>query len=397
MKICAVICEYNPFHTGHLYQLREAAKQFDRIICIMSGNFVQRAEPAIVERTLRARTALECGASMVVELPVIYATANGERFAGGAVRTLAALGDIDGLVMGCETDDGDALIGLARIQADEPDELKAVLNEGLSAGKSYAAAYAEATAVCAAKEGIDPAAARALLSGANNLLCIEYIKAMQRCGMKTRPVFIKRVGNAHNNFSMKGSYLSASALRKLIGNGDYSAALPYLPGCDEAMTAALRSHTPDLRIYSAIAVAALRSSTPIEIGKAFDCREGLEYKIYETAALYPNLGDILENVKSKRYTMSRLRRIVLQFLLGITRDLMDGEPYVPARLLAIKEDFKPFLSEVGGKLIIRGEDLGAYRGEYYDRYFAVEKRAAAIYSAITADKDLFAPGKLVTL
>lgn len=119
MKICAVICEYNPFHTGHLYQLSEAKKSFDEIICIMSGNFVQRAEPAIAEKSVRARIALNCGASMVVELPLLYATANGERFAEGAVKTLGRLEGIDALIMGCEADNTQALLTLAEIQSDE--------------------------------------------------------------------------------------------------------------------------------------------------------------------------------------------------------------------------------------------------------------------------------------
>ncbi|MFR5062908.1 MAG: nucleotidyltransferase family protein, partial [Christensenellales bacterium] len=117
MKICAVICEYNPFHTGHLYQLSEAKKSFDEIICIMSGNFVQRAEPAIAEKNVRARIALNCGASMVLELPLLYAIANGERFAEGAVKTLSRLENIDALVMGCEAENTKALMALAEIQS----------------------------------------------------------------------------------------------------------------------------------------------------------------------------------------------------------------------------------------------------------------------------------------
>ena len=104
MKICAVICEYNPFHTGHLYQLNKISKKYDDIICLMSGNFVQRAEPAIAEKSVRATVALNCGASAVIELPIIYAVANGERFASGAIKTLSRLTGIEALAMGCETE-----------------------------------------------------------------------------------------------------------------------------------------------------------------------------------------------------------------------------------------------------------------------------------------------------
>ena len=105
MKNCAIVCEYNPFHTGHLYQISKASKKYDGVICIMSGNFVQRAQPAIVEKYTRATVALNCGASMVVELPVVYAVATGEKFADGAIRTLSQLKDVDAIVMGAETDD----------------------------------------------------------------------------------------------------------------------------------------------------------------------------------------------------------------------------------------------------------------------------------------------------
>ncbi len=398
MKICAVICEYNPFHTGHLYQLNEAAKKFDHTICIMSGNFVQRAEPAVAEKYVRAEIALRCGASMVLELPIVYATANGERFADGAIKTLKSLTDINAVVMGCETDDTDALITLADIQSREDDDFKALLAANLDNGLSYAAALSSATVTKAKEANISPDKAAEILTKPNNLLCIEYAKAIKRNGLDIKPVFIKRKGNDYNNISEIGNYLSASALRELIYKNDYTAAIPYLTGEYGILLEELKNHKPDKKTFSDLAVYKLRISSTDEIAKAFDCREGLEYRLSDAARSCITIEDVLLKTKTKRYTMSRLKRVILQVMLGITDEFYKNSSFLPPRLLAIKENFKPYLTENGKNMIIRTEDMLRYDGEYYERYFEVEKKAAALYSVITENKDdLFTPGKLICL
>lgn len=398
MKICAVICEYNPFHTGHLYQLNEAAKKFDHTICIMSGNFVQRAEPAVAEKYVRAEIALRCGASMVLELPIIYATANGERFADGAIKTLKNLKDIAALVMGCETADTDALITLSEIQSREDDDFKTLLAKNLDNGLSYAAALSSATSVMAEKENIPLDKSAEILSKPNNILCIEYIKALKRNGLSVKPVFVKRKGNDYNNFSAIGNYLSASALRELIYKGDYNAAAPYLTGENEILFEELRRHQSDKKTFSDLAVYKLRTSSTAEIAKAFDCREGLEYRLSEAARTSITLDEVLLKSKTKRYTMSRLKRVVLQVMLGITEDIYENSAVLPPRLLAIKENFKPYLTENGKNMIIRSEDLNRYDGEFYNKFFEIEKKAAALYSVVTHNQnDLFLPGKLFSI
>ena len=147
MKICAVICEYNPFHSGHLYQLTKVPAKFDKIACIMSGNFVQRAEPAIVNKRIRAQAALNAGADIVVENPVLYAVANGEKFASGAIKTLAALPNVKGLIMGCETDSPEIIEKIADTQLSEDAVFGDEFSKCMQSGASYAAAYCNATAV----------------------------------------------------------------------------------------------------------------------------------------------------------------------------------------------------------------------------------------------------------
>lgn len=395
MKICAVICEYNPFHTGHLYQLLEASKRFDATICLMSGNFVQRAEPAVAEKHVRARLALDSGAAMVLELPIVYATANGERFASGAIKTLKQLKDINSLVMGCETDDVATLKKLAEIQLNEDETFKEILSSTLSEGYSYASALTKATTMRAAEQNITGSEAEAILSLPNNLLCIEYIKAIAKNGLSVEPVLIKRKGNDYNSISAKGNYISATALRKLLNENDFTAAIPYLTNEYELLLNEFRAHKPDCELFEKIAAYTLRAASPEAIAECFDCREGIEYRLYENALKFIKLKDILEATKTKRYTMSRLKRIVLQLMLGIMKELLSNEPVIPTRLLAVKEAFKPYLTDNAEKMIIRGSDVDRYKGDYFDKYFEVEKRAAALYSAITSnDSNLYVPQKL---
>ncbi len=398
MKICAVICEYNPFHTGHLYQLDKISKKYDDIICLMSGNFVQRAEPAIAEKSVRAAVALNCGASAVIELPIIYAVANGERFASGAVKTLSRLTDIDALAMGCETDDATILQKIAEIRAEESDDFKSVLSDYMDNGYSYAAALTEATVTEAEKRGISKSATSAILSEPNNLLCIEYVKAIKKSGLKIKPIFIKRHGNSYNSISAMGNYLSATALRNLLLEKRFTEVTPYLTGEADVLLNEFNAHFPDYSIYDKIAVNELRKLSAEDIAKAYDCREGLEYKLKDCATKFVRLDEILATAKSKRYTMSRLKRIVLQVLLGITKEIMSEEFTPPARLLAIRETFKPYLANNASNLIIRGEDIETYFGTLFDDYLRIERNAAALYSVVTSNpSDLFVPKKLYSI
>ncbi len=398
MKICAIICEYNPFHTGHLYQIIEAKKRYDKIICVMSGNFVQRAQPAIAEKSVRAEIALRCGADMVLEMPVIYATANGETFAYGAVKTLSKLTGINALVMGCEADNTELLRQIAEIQVEEGAEYKEILSERMSHGATYASAITDATAEIAKNKGFDDGEVRDVLTKPNNLLCVEYVKAIKRMELDVKPDFIKRVGSGYHDTVTKGAFASATALRELLVKNDYTGAQPFLTGEADILLNELKTHPTDYKLYSQIAVYTLRTCDEQALRTTFDCREGIEYRLLENARKFVDLERILSETKTKRYTLARLRRIVLQLVLGITKELMTAEDYVPARLLAIKEDFKPYLAENGSKMIIRGEDLNKLNTEHLKKYAEVEKRAAALYSIVTDnDADLFVPKKLYSI
>lgn len=383
MKLAAVICEYNPFHNGHAYQLRKAARAADGVVCLMSGDFVQRAEPAVCDKYVRAECALYSDASMVVELPVSVSVSPGERFAYGAVEAATHIPQVKKLVMGCETAQPEILSTLAAIQAEESDAFKNDLKEKLAAGASYAQSYAFATVNAAIKAGYDGAMCGEVLAKPNNLLCISYIKALKQLGADIEPVIIPRKGNGYNDMRL-GEFASATAIRANLEKTDaVRAAMP--PACADKFLRAVAEHPVDRKLYQALVVDAIRRSTPEQLAEVADVAEGLEHKLYKNACQYFDLEKILEETKSKRYTRARLNRICVHVLLQMTS--------APARLrvLGVKEDFKPYLSTLDDRFYVKTSEL--HDGENQN-----EKRADAVYTLIThTDGNRFYSNRLVTV
>ena len=363
----------------------------------MSGNFVQRAEPAIINKYARAEIALACGADVVVENPVIYATANGEKFADGAIKLLKNFPEVTALAMGCETSETDFLTDIAEIQYNESEQFKQNLSAFLEQGISYASAYCKATVKEMSDKKYNPEIIEEILSKPNNLLCIEYIKSIKRHGLNIKPVLIKRKGNDYNNVSAFGDMLSASAIREILAKNDFSSASPYLPNAQKIYKLVQDKKSANYSIYDAISVYNLRSATTESLSNLYDAKEGIEYKLHENASKYASLEQILTETKSKRYTYARLKRIVLQNNLGITKDLLSSvsEQNIPVKLLGIKQDFKTFLSTAGKNMIIRASDYTAH--EHLNYYFEVEKKASSLYSLITNSADDFYTGQFVTV
>lgn len=399
MKICAVICEFNPFHTGHEYLIDKALRRYDAVVCLMSGNFVQRAEPSIAEKYARAEIALKSGASLVAELPIVYATANGERFASGAIRTLKSLGQIDALVAGCETDSPELIALAAEIQANETDEFKRALKSELDEGKSYAAALTVATALEATRKGADGEKITELLSSPNNLLCVEYVKAIMREKLSIKPEFVRRVGDGYNDKTVRGDYASATAVRELLACGDVTAAIPYLGSGATILIDKINRNPVNIELFKNLVLFALKRVTAEEIATAPDCREGLDKKIFEAAATAKSLDELLAAVKSKRYTMARLKRVALQVALGISGEFVKecDENELPIRVLAVREEFKPMFAYCKN-LVLRSSDLSDFASPFDKSYLELERKAAALYAQVTSDvKNLFYPQKLVCI
>lgn len=390
MTALAVVCEYNPFHTGHAYQIEESKKRCnpDLVLGIMSGFFVQRAEPAILSPATRAEIAIKNGMDCIIELPTVFSCASGNIFADGAIRILSHIPSVKFLSMGTE-DDGEILQEIAEIQNNESEEYKRVIKECLNGGLSYAVAATQATksVICEKYSDI----CENVLKKPNNILAIEYLKAIRKYNADITPIFIKRVGNSYNDIADNGEYISASAARLLMQNNKFGKLGRFIPSNSrEKLKYEYISHAVNFQILNALTVQALRQS---DIGNIADVSEGLDKKLAACAEKYSSLEKIIKEAKSKRYTMSRIKRVCLQTLLGITKDVMKNADEAMGRLIGIKKSFKNFISELNG-ITIKNNDyiLNDKAAEIAE----IDGTAGGIYSLITGrDGNSFWSGKLI--
>ena len=346
MRVCGVIAEYNPFHHGHAHHLARAraVTGADFIVCVMSGHFTQRGEAAIVDKWVRAESALHGGADVVIELPVCFAMAPAELFARGGVTLLHSLGVVTHLSFGSESGDVNALQARAAILAEEPEAWRALLRAQLDRGLSYPAAHQRATqAYCAALgEGAPFAAPFA----PNDTLGIEYCRAMARLGVAMTPVAIRRTV-AHDSEAADGAFASASFIRHLWRSGG---ALPrtYLPEQSalhlEAAQACGRAPVFPSFFFPMIA-AQVRRMASSELALCPDVSEGLENRIKKAAETATSLEALIQLSRTKRYSYARVQRILSGLLLGWTSDavrpLCNEAPY--ARILGFRRDAQPLL------------------------------------------------------
>ncbi len=309
--VSGVIAEFNIFHNGHRYLIDEARKDADAVVAVMSGSFVQRGDAAITDKWSRANAALMCGVDLVIELPVCYALNAAPRFAEGGVNTLAALGVADTLFFGSECGDTDTLKRAAQLLENEDvgtsSNIKSYMSEGVSYPSAVSKAYGRKI-----PDG--------LLDKPNNILALEYIKAVTRseCGMNVKTV--KRVGAKHNGTDIKDGFASASMIREMLTRGeDVSELIPYPTD--------IIGESPYLlsRLDSAFA-ARLRSISARELHNISEVGEGIENRILAAAMAESTFDAIAEKVKSKRYTMSRIRRILIASLIGFTKDIYSPMP-----------------------------------------------------------------------
>lgn len=377
MKICGVICEYNPFHLGHEYQLREAKKRSgaDAVVCVMSGCFTQRGEAAILPPALRAKHAVLCGADAVIALPVVFSAASAEIFARGAIRLLCSLPGFDCLSFGAEHADGD-FYAAAEILNDERAYIEKT-KEFLSRGFSFAAARAES---------LKGTAAFPLLSSPNDILGLEYARALLKENRKKNVTLlpVRRLGDyKKQTLATNGAaeYSSASSIRLAMEKGDFAALSSELPACVSADIQSAGIAAENLKTAERIAVLKTRKN---ELALTADISEGLENAL-KRAARQPE--DIVTQLTSKRYTASRINRILLQNLLDIRKDLLADCLSAPLYVqpLAIRKERKDLLLVLSGgefPCVMRYSDEQKLTGTAR-RCFQADKLAENIYSAVT--------------
>lgn len=374
MKVSGIICEYNPFHNGHLYHIRKTRENgATHIAAVMSGNFVQRGDTAIMDKLERARLAVRSGADLVIELPVQYSLASAENFASGAVYLLDSLGAVDELSFGSECGDTRKLlkametVDLAALT--HADEIKSIMEKG----------YTYPRALNSVVNGYDPEAA-AIIAEPNNTLAVEYLRALKRSGSAMEPFTVMREKAAHDGTEASDGFASASMLREMIENGESIDSFTTEEWAAAVRSAVKNGETASMSRLERVILYKLRTCSVEEIAQICDVGQGLEHRIYG-ARMAGSLDELLFTVKTKRYTMARIRRIMLALLIGITKtDMEQLPPY--GRILAFNERGREILARAKGSAMIPfGSSIAklSQLGDTAERFAELEIRASDIY------------------
>ena len=367
MRVAGVVAEYNPFHTGHQWHINKTREQADAVVCVMSGAFTQRGMPAVVDKWARAKAAVLCGADLVLELPFPFSSAPAEIFAYGAVDLLGKLGIVESLSFGSESGDITPLLKTAEILEQKSREISESIKGNAGKGKSYAAAVAQAVGEYTDDNALD---------SPNNLLGIKYIMALHRLGLDIKPFTVKREGD-YNSTSLEGRFVSAAAIRKALAEGGAERVKAYMP--DKAFQV-FKTEAENGRVYNLAESDPLLAGIIRREGNAIEkyayMAEGVENRFVSAAERFTSAADIINEVKTKRYTHTRLSRIAAAVMVGMDKkqlemNMQGGAAY--AKVLAIGENGTTLLREIKEKgrvpVISRGAEyvnLGAYAVQQFE-------------------------------
>lgn len=385
-KIIGIIAEYNPFHNGHSYHIQntKALTGADFVVAIMTGNFTQRGNTSIVDKWEKTKMALNGGADLVIELPTIYSISSAENFANGGIKVLNSLGIVDAISFGMEADDISTLNNIANILFMEPDEYKDILEYELRKGSSFPKARENALMryLNDVKRYAD------ILKGSNNILAIEYLKALKKQRSSLIPMGIKREKVYYNSTKIIDEYASATGIRNLLLHNQLEEVRKVVPSKTYSLllnNIRQGSYVLDLTAYNKEIIYKLRSMTVKEIANLPDVNEGLEYLIKDASNKTNNLIELINKVKSKRYTQTRLQRILLYALLGISKKDMEISkkmtPYI--RILGCSENGKMLLSQINrkAKVITSFKKFEkANKNRKIKRMLEIDKKATDIYT-----------------
>ncbi len=373
MSVIGIVCEFNPFHKGHKYLIDAVKKQGDTVVCVMSGNFVQRGEPALLSKDARVKAALLNGADMVLELPFVYAAASAEIFAHNAVKILNDFG-CDKLAFGTENAD---VVSLEKaVSVFENDDFDIKIRKHLEKGISYPSARQ-----CAFDEyDVDFD-----ISTPNNILALEYVKAINKLNSKMIPIPVTRVGAGYNEEKSVDGIASATHIRQLIYNDEIY--FPYVPeNTVEIYANELKkgNFVSDYK-YNIASLAILRSKLNEDATGIANMAEGLENRIKSAVKESVSLEEIYDKAKTKRFTHSRIRRAVLSLALGVTADdLKIPAPY--CRLLGFNKTSAEIMGTLAASsklpFVASYSDILNLKSADAEKIFALENKSGDFYSLI---------------
>lgn len=348
MKVVGLITEYNPFHNGHLHHLKMAKEKTDstHAIAVMSGQFLQRGVPALMNKWKRAQMAVEAGIDLVIELPVIYSTGSAEFFAEGSIAHLDALNIVDSLCFGSEAGNLEELETIARLLVNEPEAYKIVLHKYLNQGHTFPKARSMAISEYLNSETISEIAA-----SPNNILGIEYMKALIKNNSSIKVSTIKRLQAGYHSTELNGDICSATAIRNhlLVSNRDIEELKNFMPETSYNFIeeVKLSGRYSTLNDYYELLRYKIYTMDIDKLKQVKDVTEGLENLIKKAAIKSNTVDDFIDMVKSKRYTQTRIQRILVHILLDIYEDIYPQ--HIKAkylRVLAMNDKGKEILAAI---------------------------------------------------
>lgn len=347
MNANGIIAEYNPFHNGHLYHLEQSRKLsgINNTICIMSGNFTQRGDAAIMNKWARAAIAVQSGMDLVIELPVVFTVRSAQNFAVGALRLLDSLGIVNTLCFGAEHANYTLLNKVAKLSVTS--DITDRLHKNLKLGKSYAAALSSAIAE-------NDSIPQHILSAPNNILGIEYLKAIHQISSTLQPIILQRISANHHDEQIFSTIASATAIRNQLKNPspDFSLIQKVVPSCcyqEISNVYTKQGSFPAIHYLDKVILTKLRTAKINEISQITGISEGLEYKLIDAAIKSKTIDQLLSLTKSKRYPLSRLQRILIHCLLGTNKKIIenfDQSGPLYARILAFNKRGRVMLKEL---------------------------------------------------
>lgn len=396
MKICAIICEYNPFHNGHQYQIDTLKNKYgiDKIIGIMSGNFVQRGDPSIMDKYTRAKIAIECGCDMVVGIPTPYTLSSAEIFAIAGVKIASSIQGVTHISFGCETENISILYKLADYLSVPNESFEKTYTEYIKSGKSHPQSTSMALVDMVKCGDIDFALEKEIMdivSKPNNILALEYLKAIKHTNLT--PIILQRTSNYHTHTLTSNT--SAKAIR------EYYYTHTFLYPIKKAMPQVSYDAIIDYKTnygrvkydtYHTLLLASVKMSNIARLQNTFDVEDGLEHRLLTTAQNTGDYDTFFGALSTKRYTNARLKRILICHLLGITKEhtiyIKEHDiPYI--KVLAMKND-KLLLKAISStkNLVIRTSDADKFAKQFED-FVSIEDRANQLYGILLPSSEKF--------
>ncbi len=372
MSVLGIVAEYNPFHNGHKHLIEEANKtdNFSATICVMSGNFLQRGEPALCDKWSRAEMALSCGADLVIELPFFSSARSAYYFARGALQLLYRTGVVTHLAFGSESDNIHILKTIAGIIASEPAPYKSALKYHLTQGLSFPLARSRSI-----QQFIDSNTEELqnILLGPNNILAIEYLRVIEENKLPLIPISIKRQGSPYHSTELS-HFASATAIRNAIINGCTTEELAKFipPSSINILTREInlgRSPVLPDSLEQAILVK-LRTTSVSDLRDIYEISEGLEHRFKEAANSCGTLSELRQNIKSKRYSLTRINRTLLYLLFNLSKNkvcLFDQYGPLYLHILGFSAKGRKILQKIKIKSHIEIFNRGSNMKKAYDR------------------------------